>query len=245
MVNSAATYAFIPQYNQSIRPMEGGLRRRRGQGNRKTYYVKTKNGGYYRPNMKAYATKSSVKRMISLRQEKKYHDVQFNGTAASSAAGSVDLSAIASGDTDIQRDGDQIYAKSLELRLNVTKGDTTNLVRLLIVQAFIDNGLNTFSATDVLSDPNTYPNQSMLDYDNWRGQQFRVVAEKYVNIPSDANSGDWCEHFDLRAIPRKKITFTGAATTGCNHLYLIYSSDSGAAAHPAIYGYTRLIYTDS
>jgi len=177
-----------------------------------------------------------VKSEIHKESEKKYLPALILSSFSTTAT-IASLCDVIQGNTDQQRDGDQLYMLSLEIRLYTVAADIFNVLRLIVFQWF----------------PNTVPLSSQLLFDPANGitspynhdqrYQFRVLYDK-TNI----TGADWhaaqLMHRYITKIPHRKVQYVNASIVGTNKLYYYIVSDSGVAPHPSVAGYFKMNYKD-
>lgn len=201
---------------------------------RKKFYKKSRKGYRKRYSKKL---KFTVKKIMNQQLEKKYSITSVNTTITN--AGSIwSISDVAQGDTDLTRDGDQLYIRSIECEIRVTAGDPTNVMRIIVLQ-WIPN--STPNVSSILIDATTYGEMSPWTHDT--RFLFRILYDKrfYVNTTTMGNR----EHKTvLKRIKFRKMQFESGATTGTNKLYVLAISDSAAATHPILFMVTKLNFSD-
>lgn len=154
--------------------------------------------------------------------------------------------ALAQGVGNSQRIGNQIDCSHMELSYELTTGDTTNVLRIIVFQWREDDIAIGPVYTDILYRPNSsvpYTN-ALYNFDN-RGS-YKILYDKKHFIDADNDVVSAFGHKKYIKIPHSKIDFNGAgATTGKNMIYVLSVSDSAAAAHPGFINQSRLYYRDA
>ncbi len=186
---------------------------------------------------------SKVKGVINAMAEDKYHDV--NQTAFSTdfswkidALSSVPQAAGAS--TDLTRIGDEIRGRYIDLRYQIAAGDVTNLFRICLVRW---NGDGTPAAADFIS-LNSSANAAITPFKHDNRNLFNVLYDR-LHSTTTSGSNQSVNVMKRILLRNKRINYLAGATTNVKGgLYLIYVSDSAAAAHPAINYHTRLSFSD-
>lgn len=215
----------------------------RKQYRRKPIRRRRQKGGYVKRVARAEARKA-----ISRSEETKEFDdqvgsvgVNYTGTTWNLLYNSVGAAAITQGVASNQYIGTSITPVFLQIRLNVTAADATNLMRIVIVQA-----IGTFVPTTTLvfqSVTNVRAPLSPYDHDHNSG--YRVLHSKIIELDTTTNVQRVYSIF-LKKHKMRKITFSdGAGTIETGGIYLLAISDSAAVADPAIQIYSRLSYKDA
>jgi len=194
---------------------------------------------------KPLATKSYVKSMISREIETKYADTIGFGTVVSSAGTlSSNLISTTQGVADFgQRVGDRLKLKgSIEFRAISAKGDTDQIMRMVVFQWKPNDALIAPSISSILRNgPTGVPDWASLyvyDYSS----QYTILYDKTFLWGADI----LYHHHDYR-IPIKlhQVQYTAASTACSNGIYIIFLSDSAAIVHPTISYSARVRYDDA
>lgn len=189
--------------------------------------------------------KNNLKRALVTLGEKKYYPVANAGTAVGSSGLYVDLVAMAQGDSDTTRDGDQLTIRSLECNWSWSMesgGDFTNIGRLIIFQWFSTED-PTAAVTNVLL--NAVTSVELSPYNHDLRYEFRILLDI-----TDAMSivGPGCFHhrkYITKGFKDRKVQFTAGTTVGTNKLYALAISDSSVAIHPTFSYSFKLNYADN
>lgn len=190
-------------------------------------------------NLKKAITRIS-KRVLSTNQEHKYFDYNFNNNGVDYDGTTFYISDIAQGDTDTTRVGDQLMPTSLLMNLALTVGDTTNLMRIVVVRW--RTNVSTLAVGNIFTYLGVqWAPESPFHHDG--RSQFEVLHDSLHALAS-AYRPVIILRKRLR-LAKKAIKFSAGSTTASDKILLIAVSDSAAAAHPTIQGYTRLNFTDS
>lgn len=175
--------------------------------------------------------------------EKKYGEstgsqsVDFSGAI-------IDVSAIAQGDGDTNRNGDQLTLTSYELKYNWVQADTTNLVRTIIFQWLPNTSAGAPTVGSVLiAAPLGTATAPLAVYDHDNRYNFRILYDKLHRL--DAAHVIQGNEIMITKFARNRIQFNGGATTGSNRIYILIISDSAAAAHPTFYYDNKINFRDS
>lgn len=179
---------------------------------------------------------AKVKKVINKVAEKKYFTVIQPSVGVDNTGAFAQLGAVTQGDTDTTRDGDQLYIRSLQVKGQVTAGDTTNLLRVIIFQWFLPT---TPTATDLLLSNVV---DSPWNHDN--RYLFKVVVDKSYSLATASNAAQTINWRISKGFKRK-CQFNGGTTIGTNKFWIFTISDSGGVPNPSVSYYTKLNFTDS
>lgn len=197
-----------------------------------------------RKSFRRYRYKKFVKKVKAIANkagEKKFFATTSGGFQGVDWTGTItSISDISQGDTDVTRDGDQVYIRSLEFSWEVSVGDTYNIVRLLVVQWF---PATTPAVTDILLTNGS--NDGVLSpYNHDSRFQFKVLYDRKIHVNTDMPNRSL--KFRLyKNFRYRRIQYIGGGTTGQNKIYIIKISDSGAAPNPTMANFGKLNFSDN
>lgn len=181
----------------------------------------------------------SVKTALNKNIELKYRDV--NSVLSVDYTGYFyDLSTyITQGITDSTRVGDKLTMRSLELNYNITNGDTTNQVRVIVLR--LKSLASSLTAlTQILTNTSSvYAPLSTYLHDS--RSQFVIHYDKLHTV----DTYNPIKAFKTKIKMTSKTEYNGAGTDGYHHIFLLAISDSGAVTHPSLTWYTRMNYVDA
>lgn len=185
------------------------------------------------------ALRKYVQQTISGNIETKFANHPYNLTAipwGTSGGLEVSLSAVAQGDSQITRSGNQIFVTGIHSRLWLSLGDSTNIVRVIM---YIPRN----SVSDTLG-AGTVTIHTAIDVD-----RFTILMDKTVFLNADTpykmiNLG---KKFNKGARKGIRVQFDGSAVTdlASNPIKLYFVSDSSASAHPALNGNIKCYFKDA
>jgi len=184
-------------------------------------------------------------RELSSKMSEKVFDTAFAANNIAAGATTVTaLSNIAQGVGRSQRTGDRVHLCRLQYRIQILAGDATDFVRVIIFRFKPNNASFALSSTVILDvGPSTADDPfSMYNYTNRK----EVVILKDFAIPmvlaGSSGNQSFVGEINLNEIVS---TFTSAATTCDNGIYLYFVSDSAAVPHPTITALFRVFYKDA
>lgn len=183
-----------------------------------------------------------VKNEISKEVEHKYYVASDAGTTADYGGRVDDKTPIPQGDTDVTRDGDTIHLDEIEFRYSTILADTTNVFRVILFQWHPTSAPTIGAILLTLGSNNGVNSAFTVDYE----QQFKILYDRvhYLNSVAVPQSG--VEHvIKIRKGFQKRLQYVAGGTTGSNHIYSAYISDSAAAAHPSINAVMRVRFSDA
>lgn len=187
---------------------------------RRRYYKRKPNKIFYR----------NVKQVINTMAEKKYLPYT-NSTSVSTTPVFLQFTGITQGDTDLTRDGDSVYLKSIQVGFSVLVGDSYNQVRFITFQWFPPSTLGTNPPTenDILQD-SALGTISVYNHDT--RMNYRILDDKTVVVDSD--DPNMIYRLIITKIPKRKLQYVGGGTVSPFHIYCLVVSDSTTATHPSI-----------
>ena len=155
---------------------------------------------------------------------------------------------VAQGTASNQRIGDEIQLKSMDCSLSLTKGDSANVVRVIIAATPDDVNL---VASDVLEYSNQTTHAELVFSSPYKkkstnsAKTYTILYDKLYNIPADVST--IVDKFQCK-LPKKGLTchFQGLASQQPDNfnVSVIALSDSSATPHPAMGLVVRSRYTD-
>lgn len=196
------------------------------------------------------ATKRFVVKQIRKDIETKFYDKTTSvlGTPDSVlATGTIYvLSTPIQGNTDQNRVGDKIRIRGLRIKGQFAIGDTTQSIRLTIMQYKQGTNLHAAAVNELYQ----------AAYVNTLAAPYAPFTHDYKHIYTPLWDKTWLMdtvaqpviNFNIR-VPMKyikrEVAFSAGSTDAINHLYLVAISDSTAVAHPTINFVSRLFYDDA
>lgn len=184
--------------------------------------------------------KTTVKRMIASRTEKKIFTIDVNGSVSSTPAFN-HISVVPQGDADTSRDGDELYLKSVHWSWQMTGSDGTNRIRLVLFQWKEDSAISAPDANDLLQSTTSAGLFGVFRKD--MASSYRILYDKILNTDTYANVKSGRKNCYKGFT--KKMSFTSGTTDGRHQIFTMVISDSAAATHPQIISQVALRFTDS
>jgi len=205
--------------------------------------------------------KAEVKKLISVRQELKYW--QVNASAASMPApGSwviLPISAVPQGDTDLERDGDRLmWCGTMEFNYimysSLTTGSDVNFNGRVLIAQWHPNSNPTVS-NFLLNGPSANPDVYATYSHDYR-QQYTILYDNHEVCIGNGQAAAAPSERPTTGIIRVKIPTTkwakqaqyaAGSTNGTNQLYIIYGSDTAVAGanRPFIAYSIKIFFRDS
>lgn len=183
----------------------------------------------------------TVKAIANKAGEKKYFSVSSGGFQTVDWSGTVtSISNIQQGDTDVTRDGDQAYIRSLELQWEASVGDTFNVLRFIVFQWF---PATTPTVADILLTSGS--NDGVLSpYTHDTRFQFKILYDRKMHL--NTNTPNMSYRYRIwKDFKYNRIQYLGGTTDGQNKIYVLKISDSGAITHPSVANFTKLNFSDN
>lgn len=182
----------------------------------------------------AVATKSYVKRMITYRQDDKYFSLA-NGYSVADTGQVVDISNIPQSTTatdDSSRIGDDLILKKIDLKYQITNGDPTNNVRVILFQTK-DRFTVAPLTTDVLRNlfGTVRAPLAPLYFDGRK--RIKILYDRLVPVDTYNPIRNGRIVVYPSRLARKKINYyAGSALDKEGGIYLMLVSDSSVSSHP-------------
>jgi len=194
--------------------------------------------------------KSTIKQIVNKTIEKKiqsFAETKMHLTEIDAEYGYdgavVQLSAIAQGDTQGNRDGNEIQLKSLVFRTYGVASDAYNVQRIIIFRWKEDSAP---VVADILQDVAGAGSQNVISPTSFNQKsRYTILYDTFLTsigtyVPV---SRVISHHLNLKG---SKCVYNGANATSYenNQLWVLFISDSDAATHPTFHWYSELTYND-
>ncbi len=192
----------------------------------------------------APVSKSVVRQMIKSslgsQQELKYYSTFINTTL--DISGTIfSILRPAQGVSDLDRIGDSVFLKHIELKYATSAADPTNLVRVIV---FKWNQASTPTVADVLTSAYLGTVQAPLAPLTWDNRsKITVYYDKLHSLVPSTNTALVSSSLSLPIKGRVQWA-ASAVTNGTNQIYICAISDSGAATHPAFEFVSLVAFSD-
>lgn len=188
------------------------------------------------------------KKVKETRPEMKFLHIVYNHSIDTDPTNSSQIHNIAGNITQgngdsANRIGDKIHMKTLSLKGYFTLGDSTNVIRMCLVQFRRQVSTPTWESFVGASDGGTNQISSYFNHD--KAGQYNVLFDKtYTLVTGHSDVVKFKEQINLTRAAKQIAYLAGGTviTTGAIYLFLI--SDSGAATHPTITSSVALRYID-
>lgn len=197
-------------------------------------------------NIPQKALQTAVSKALRKTEEVKNIDVTSTGLAVSYAGTQVALIAVAQGQANGQRVGDNVRVRSAHITLTWAIADATNIVRCIVYQW---HPLSTGSApvpgsilehtSDALAAISPYVVNNDGDYS--------ILYDKTIQLSAVSRPAATVDFWITgnKFLKRDVHYSAGSSSVQKNGLFLLFVSDSSAAAHPQVIFHARMRYTDS
>lgn len=197
---------------------------------------------------KQVATKEYVVNKLKREIEHKYLDINEVPVNIVLGTGFMErLTSISQGQTDITRVGDKATLTSLNLKYQITGGDATNLLRVIVYQWHPNSTLAAPTAANVMQYFNIGDNREVLSpYTHDYKGQFTILFDRLhsTTLVGSNQAISWQGYVSLRRA-RKQLEFTAGGQEAANHIYLLVLGDSTAVTHPTFTYLARVMFTDA
>jgi len=186
------------------------------------------------------ATKKYVKSQLSKEIELKWSHFERNDSVSDIGI-LVDYTQLTQGVDINQRIGNKIQPKSFKVDIAFVPGDATNRIRMIAFQWHPNDATDTPSISElILHSTVGYITQGPL-YPVYRSQ-YTLLKDKMITFSANTPT---LIHKRFTLKPKKMCTYNYGTTTGTNHIYIAFVSDSAAIPHPQYTLTGMLKYTDA
>lgn len=150
------------------------------------------------------------------------------------------LTAVPQGDTDSQRDGDQITLNGFDFVVGVKTGTTTPTFLRLILFQWHPNSTPTYAS--ILIDQHNTSNAALSQYNHDQRQQFHILWDHHVMTNASTITAHYIHHRCTKGFS-PRIQFVGGSTTvSTNAIYLMVVSDVAANGPTVVFSCKTTFY---
>jgi len=186
--------------------------------------------------------KKYVKEQLNETVEHKYFLASDSATTVDFGGAVYDKTPVPQGDTDVTRDGDKIKLEEISFRYTVQIADTTNVFRVILFQWHPSSSPGITNILLTVGSANGVNSALTVDYE----QQYKILYDRthYLNNVAVPQTG-LTEAVVIKKGFQKQMQFIAGGTTGTNHIWAAFISDSAAATHPSINSSMRIRFSDA
>lgn len=194
------------------------------------------------------ALTKAVNKTIYRNTELKYFDVYVPPNSLTSTWVSYSMSNISQGDSQVTRDGNAVYIKGYKVAYRLTRADTWQKFRCLIVRALVPNN-TTLLMSEILQDVGTSIDKSMLTPNNFeRKKSYQILYDKIHNLQPDSGLPNYEMTYKIskrfKTPKLLKWNSSNASDYESGNLTFFALADSVAATHPDISFYSRVMFIE-
>jgi hypothetical protein len=169
----------------------------------------------------------------------KWFDV-YSGTASiTNVPVFTDITSVAIGTGVSQRVGAEILARTVRISGSWVVGDPTQLARFVVFRWIPSNSSDVPSLSELTTATgNDVVIGGWLQY---KPSRFQILKDKLFKLDALAHP---IKDFTFTVKLNSKLSFDTGSTTGRNHIYLMYVTDSGVIPTPTIRYSYQLVFND-
>jgi len=162
-------------------------------------------------------------------------------TSANATTQFADLTAIPVGTGNNARTGTEVKLKELDIKFVCALADTYNFVRFILFEWIPSDSSDGPGASEIFNTNFSSGNNDFFcGINQLRPSRFRILHDQTC----DLHAANVIESHHIKMKLGWTCNFDTGSTTGRNHLYLAYISDSTAVTHPAFsYSYS-VVYNE-
>ena len=169
--------------------------------------------------------------------------IDMNSTGFTGVNSFQDISRLDQGDQAWERIGNRVTPSYLQMNYQLTIGDTTNVVRMLIFQWMKDSSSVPTMADFFIPPISAVDNVYSTYVRNLRN--VRVLHDRTYTLDNSRNLQVVGKvNLNLAKLMKKKVLYNNTSTDGKGHLFIVAFSDSLLVLHPAITYQAKFIYRD-
>jgi hypothetical protein len=169
----------------------------------------------------------------------KFYDYFSGVLSVSTTAQFIDLVAPALGTGISQRVGAEILVRNVRICGSWVVGDPTQLARLVVFKWFPSNSSDVPSVSELTNA--TAADIVIGGWLQYEPSRFQILHDSRFKMDTLAHPiKDFC--FTVRM--KSKLDFDTGATTGRNHIYMMYVTDSAVTPTPSIRYTVQAVFND-
>jgi hypothetical protein len=183
--------------------------------------------------------RSIVRSEIVGMKQLKWFDVYSGVASISNVPVFIDTTSVSIGVNPSQRVGGEILVRSLRISGSWVVGDPTNLARLVVFKWFPSNSSDVPSASEL-----TTAASSDMVIGGWlqyKPSRFQILHDQLFKLDTLAHP---IKDFTFNVSINSKLDYDTGSTTGRNHIYMMYVTDSGVIPTPSIRYTYQLVFND-
>jgi len=166
-----------------------------------------------------------------------YGAITYNGTDFVQC-----VTQVPQGDTDSERDGDQITLNSLDFRVGIKTGTTTPTFLRVILFQWKPNTTPLY--TSILLDQHNTSNAPHTQYNHDQRQQYKILYDTLIEVDTVAHPAHCVHHVCISGFSPRQQFVAGSTTVATNMLYVLAVADV-AANGPQVVFSSKLTFYDS
>lgn len=190
---------------------------------------------------------NAVNKVIHRNSELKYFTYNLSNFAIDASWLALSMSNIPQGDSQTTRDGNAVYLKGYSIKYKITRADTWQKFRVLVVRYLSPNTTNPAIA-DILHDVSSV-DMSMITPNNFeKKKSYQILYDKLHNLQPDSGLPNYemtYKHTKTFKKPRLlRWNTSGSADYESGNLTFFVISDSVATTHPSLSLYSRVTFIE-
>jgi hypothetical protein len=183
--------------------------------------------------------RSIVRSEIVGMKQLKWFDVYSGVTSVSNVPTFVDTTSIASGTNVSQRVGAEILMRTLRISGSWVVGDPTQLARLVVFKWIPSNSSDVPSLSELTTA--TGSDAVIGGWLQYKPSRFQILHDHLFKLDTLAHP---IKDFTFNVRINSKLDYDTGSTTGRNHIYLMYVTDSGVIPTPTIRYSYQVVFND-
>jgi hypothetical protein len=169
----------------------------------------------------------------------KWFDVYSGVTSVTNVPTFIDTTSIAVGTNVSQRVGAEVLMKSLRISGSWVVGDPTQLARFVVFKWFPSNSSDVPSLSELTTA--TGSNACIGGWLQYKPSRFQILYDRLEKLDTLAHP---IKDFTFNVRINSKLDYDTGSTTGRNHIYIMYVTDSGVIPTPSISFTYQVIFND-
>jgi hypothetical protein len=183
--------------------------------------------------------RSIVKSEIVGMKQLKWFDVYSGVTSVTNVPTFIDVTSIAAGTNISQRVGAEILMRSLRVSGSWVVGDPTQLARFVVFKWIPSNSSDVPSLSELTTA--TGSNAVIGGWLQYKPSRFDILHDRLFKLDTLAHP---IKDFTFNVRINQKLDYDTGSTTGRNHIYIMYVTDSGVIPTPSISYTYQVVFND-
>jgi hypothetical protein len=191
----------------------------------------------------AQSAKNNIRQIVKSEivgmKQLKWFDVYSGSTTSTNVPTFVDITSIAIGVNVSQRVGAEILMRSVRFSGSWVVGDPTQLARLVVFKWYPSNSSDVPSLSELTTA--TGSDAVIGGWLQYKPSRFQILHDRLFYLDTLAHP---IKDFNFTVRINSKLDYDTGSTTGRNHIYFMYVTDSAVIPNPTIRYTYQVVFND-